>query len=144
MEAPAQIDPDTRPNNEIEVRRMTAADLSRWEERWDAQPSWQNSNDAITRCEAARTILGAFIDGECAGYAVFTNGLGRIAQFMIDRRFRKIGIASRLLMEMQADLTPDSKMQVINLDHVLTDTVQFFEKRGFRKVLAQFEMHMTL
>lgn len=144
MEAPADLDASTRPNVDVEIRTMTAADLGRLREMWDARPSWQNSNDAIARSEPLKTIIGAFVDGDCAGYAVYSKGLGRIAQFVVDDRHRKKGVGSRLLTEMQAEMTPDYKMQVINLDTVLTDTVRFFENRGFKQVLAQYEMILPL
>lgn len=144
MEAPSNLAATTKPNEAIEVKRMTAADLVELRELWDARPSWQNSNDAIARSEALKTILGAFVGGECAGYAVFSSGLGRIAQFAVDQKFRRQGVGSRLITEMQAELTPDAKMQVINLDIRLTDTVRFFENRGFEKVLAQYEMILAL
>lgn len=144
MEAPASLDNSTQPNSDIEVRRVSAHDLGRLKELWDAGPSWQNSNAAVARSEPLKTILGAFLDGECAGYVVYSTGLGRIAQFVVNNRFRKRGIGSRLLTEMQSELNPGSKMQVINLDKALTDTVQFFENRGFKQVLAQYEMIMPL
>lgn len=140
MEAPASVEASARVNDAVEVRRMTARDLTQLAELWDARPSWQNSNDAIARSEPLKTILGAFLDGECVGYVVYSTGLGRIAQFTVDRKHRGAGIGSRLISEMRAELIPDSTMQVINLDSVLSDTVSFFEKRGFKKVLAQYEM----
>lgn len=140
MEAPASLSRDTRPNEDIDLRSMTARDLNQMKALWDARPSWQNSNEAIARCEHLKTILGAFIDDECVGYAVYSKGLGRIAQFAVDSRFRRKGVGSRLMIEMQEELMPDSKMQVINLDKVLTETVEFFKNRGFQVALSQYEM----
>lgn len=140
MEAPAALHEDTRPNAEIEIRPMTADETVPLSVLWGAEPSWQNSNEAIARSEPLKTILGAFMRGECAGYIVFSKGLGRIAQFVVDTRFRDKGIGSRLLTEMEKELVPDSKMQVINLDARLTDTVRFFKNRGFRHVVSQYEM----
>lgn len=144
MEAPAQLDQSTQPNLDVEIRKMSASDLIKMKEMWDARPSWQNSNDAIARSEGLKSIVGAFIDGECVGYAVYSKGLGRIAQFVVDSRYRNRGVGSRLLSEMQSELLPDSKMQVINLDSVLSDTVEFFKNRGFKHVLSQYEMTMKL
>jgi ribosomal protein S18 acetylase RimI-like enzyme len=140
MEAPAALHEDTQPNTEIEIRPMTAVEIAPLSALWRAEPSWQNSNEAVARSEQLKTILGAFIDGRCAGYIVYSRGLGRIAQFVVDGRFRDKGIGSRLLTEMEKELTPGSKMQVINLDTALVDTVQFFRNRGFQPVLSQYEM----
>ncbi len=144
LEAEASLDPRMQLNTEIEVRPMTAAEIVPLSVLWHADPSWQNSNEAIARSEPLKRILGAFLDGQCAGYVVYSKGLGRIAQFVVDARHRAKGIGSRLLTEMEKDLIPGSKMQVINLDTRLVDTVSFFTKRGFRPVLSQYEMIMPL
>lgn len=134
----------TRLNDEFELRKITAAELIRLKEFWDARPSWQNSNEAIERSEQLKTILGAFVDGECVGYAVFSTGRGRVAQFAVDNRFRGKGIGSRLLAQIRTEMQPDAAMRVINLDKSLTDTQHFFEARGFKQVLAQYEMTLPL
>lgn len=140
MEAPATLNEDTQPNNDIEIRPMTAGQIVPLSALWHADPSWQNSNDAIARSEHLKSILGAFVEGRCAGYIVYSKSLGRIAQFVVDTRFRDKGIGSRLLTEMEREMRPGSKMQVINLDTRLADTVQFFKNRGFQPVLSQYEM----
>jgi ribosomal protein S18 acetylase RimI-like enzyme len=140
MEAPAALHEDTQPNNEIEIRPMTAAEIVPLAALWHAEPSWQNSNEAIARSEHLKTILGAFVEGQCAGYIVHSKNLGRIAQFVVEVRFRDKGIGSRLLTEMERELKPGSKMQVINLDTRLAETVRFFQNRGFQPVLSQYEM----
>jgi ribosomal protein S18 acetylase RimI-like enzyme len=144
MEAPAALHEATQPNTEIEIRPMTATEIVPLSILWHAEPSWQNSNEAVARSEPLKTILGAHVDRQCAGYIVYSKGLGRIAQFVVDTRYRDRGIGSRLLAEMEKELIPGSKMQVINLDTTLTETVQFFKNRGFVPVLSQYEMIMPL
>jgi ribosomal protein S18 acetylase RimI-like enzyme len=144
MEAPASLHENTRPNTEIEIRPMTAAEIVPLSSLWHADPSWQNSNEAVARSESLKTILGAFVDGKCAGYIVYSKGLGRIAQFVIDTHYRGEGLGSRLLTEMEKEMIPGEKMQVINLDTKLADAVQFFNNRGFQHVLSQYEMIMPL
>lgn len=144
MEAPASLDASGQANDEIEIRPLSAIEIAPLSALWLAEPSWQNSNEAIARSEQLKTILGAFVEGVCAGYIVYSKGLGRIAQFVVDSRFRDKGIGTRLLAEMEKELIPGSKMQVINLDSRLGDTVQFFKNRGFRHVLSQYEMIMPL
>ncbi|NOT47042.1 MAG: GNAT family N-acetyltransferase, partial [Acidobacteria bacterium] len=55
MDGPANFDKSTRPNPDVRVRRMTADDLDQLKRLWEARPSWQNSNEAISRCEPLRT-----------------------------------------------------------------------------------------
>jgi N-acetylglutamate synthase-like GNAT family acetyltransferase len=84
-----------------------------------------------------KRLLGAFIGNECVGYIIFSGG--RLAQLAVHRDHRRKGIASRLLLEMQRDAL-GQKLHVINLDEAMTESVVFFQNRGFTKVLAQFEM----
>ncbi len=144
LEAPGKLEPEPGMNREAEMRIISADELTTMTEGWDGRPSWQNSNEAIKRSEALKTILGAFLDGELAGYIVFSTGLGRVAQFFVHRTYRNKGVGARLLAEMESRTTEGSKMQVINLDRALADSVDFFRKRGFKEVLAQFEMILPL
>lgn len=144
LEAPGPLRIGAEPNREIAVRRITAADISSLALSGEGKPSWQNSNEAIQRSERMKTILGAFIAERCIGYIAFSSGLGRVAQFVVDKNCRSLGIGTRLLMEMQADLGEGSKMQVLNIDNAMTDCVQFLLNRGFERVLSQYEMIKTL
>ena len=144
LEAPGRLEPDPEMNRDVEIRPISAEQLAAMTEGWDGSPSWQNSNDAIKRSEALKTILGAFLNGEPAGYIVFSNGLGRVAQFFVHRPFRERGVGSRLLAEMEDNTREGARMQVINIDSSMKRSVEFFEKRGFRRVLSQYEMVMAL
>ncbi len=144
MEARDRFQPDLAANQDVEVRRVSADELSAMTSGWDGKPSWQNSIDAIKRSEPLKTILGAFCGGEMAGYIAFSNGLGRVAQLFVRPSCRSRGIGSRLLAEMDAVTIDGARMQVINIDKSLTGPVRFLENRGFVKVLAQYEMLMPL
>lgn len=144
MEANGSLTPENCPTDAVEVRVIGSDDLDRLSALWNTAPSWQNSNEAVARSGPLRRILGAFIEGGCVGYVAYSTGLGRIAQFAVDTNHRRKGIGSRLLAEMQSELTPGEKMQVINLDKKLTDAVRFFERRGFHIALTQYEMIMPL
>ncbi len=144
MEAGGPLVPESQTNVTVDIRVLSAADLVGLSKLWCAGPSWQNSNEAVARSGSSRRILGAFLDGQCVGYVAYTTGMGRIAQFAVDTDHRRKGIGSRLLAEMESELTPGEKMQVINVDDRLPETVRFFEKRGFRIALTQYEMILSL
>ena len=144
LEATGKLEPDPGINREVEIRRLSADELATMTDGWDGDPSWQNSNEAIKRSASLKTILGAFLGDEPAGYIVFSNGLGRVAQFFVHRPFREKGVGARLLAEMEASTNEGARLQVINIDSSMKRSVEFFEKRGFRRVLAQYEMVMSL
>ncbi len=131
LERPSPVD--------VEIREIHRHEDIPFALFWDGKPSWQNSLDAIERSIQMKRLLGAFIDNECVGYIIFSAGVGRLAQLAVHRDHRRKGIASRLLLEMQRD-APGQKLHVINLDEAMTESVVFFQNRGFRRVLAQFEM----
>jgi len=107
---------------------------------WDGEPSWQNSIDAITRSRMNKTFLGAFRDGKCVGYIVYSSSFGRVAQLAVDRSHRRCGIATHLLQRMIADMREGYIPQVINIDCSMEDSMVFFTNRGFTERLSQFEM----
>jgi ribosomal protein S18 acetylase RimI-like enzyme len=94
----------------------------------------QRSDEASVRCVRR---------WRCVGYIVFSSGMGRLAQIAVHRDHRRKGIGTRLLLEMQKDST-EQNLQVINLDESMTESVVFFQNRGFKKVLGQYEMLMEL
>ncbi len=139
LEAKPTIQLERTSPKDVEIREIHRHEEIPYAFFWDGKPSWQTSLDAIQRSVRMKRLLGAFIDNMCVGYIVFSAGVGRLAQLAVHRDHRRKGIASRLLLEMQRD-APGQKLHVINLDESMTESVVFFQNRGFKKVLGQFEM----
>ena len=140
LEAPGELHIGRELNMDIDIHQIASSDLVSFSGFGDGKPSWQNSNDAITRSEQKKTILGAFIDNRCVGYIIFTSGLDRVAQFVVDKKCRSRGVGNRLLAAMQTDAAEGCKLQVLNIDNAVTECVDFLINRGFDKILSQFEM----
>lgn len=134
---------DRRMPDGIEVREIHRHENIPFASFWDGRPSWQNSLDALERSLQLKRLFGAFEGERCVGYIVFSGGMGRLAQLAVHRDHRRKGIGTRLLLEMQKD-SSDEKLQVINLDESMTESVVFFQNRGFKKVLGQYEMLLTM
>lgn len=139
LESESAIPLDRSTPDGIEIREIHRHEDIPFASFWDGKPSWQNSLKAVERSVQMKRLFGAFIDGSCVGYIVFSAGVGRLAQLAVHRDHRRKGIATRLLLEMQKDAR-DQKLHVINLDEGMTESVIFFQNRGFKKVLGQFEM----
>ena len=137
LEAEPTVSLDRPSPADIEIREIHRHEDIPFAIFWDGKPSWQNSLDAIERSIKMKRLLGAFVGNECVGYIIFS--AGRLSQLAVHRDHRRKGIASRLLLEMQRDAS-GQKLHVINLDEAMTESVVFFQNRGFKKVLAQFEM----
>lgn len=123
----------------IEIREIHRHETIPFASFWEGRPSWQNSLEAVERSLQMKRVFGAFASAECIGYIVFSAGVGRLAQLAVHRDHRRKGIASHLLAEMQKD-SAEEKLQVINLDESMTESVVFFQNRGFRTALGQYEM----
>ena len=128
----------------IEIREIVEPDWPLLMTFWDGRPSWQNSVDALKRSQKLKTILGAFSDGKCVGYIVFSSKFGRVAQLAVAREHRNRGIDTALLYAMQAEMSEGFSMQVINIDKSLTGAMNFFTKHGFYERLSQYEMVLAI
>lgn len=124
----------------IEIRDVTDPDWLLLTSFWDGRPSWQNSVEAVDRSMHLKRILGAFLDGQCVGYIVFSSRFGRVAQMAVDKAHRSRGIGTALLRAMQDETTSGYSLQIINIDRSLAEAVTFFRNRGFYERLAQYEM----
>jgi len=125
---------------DFEIRPLQYLDWDLFRTFWDGDPSWQNSVEAISRSRKAKKAFGAFVDGKCAGYIIFSANFGRVAQLAVDKEYRHLGLAAALLESMQAETAGNNPSQVINIDKSLTDSMDFFRRLGFKEIVSQFEM----
>src|SRR5687767_11061211 len=117
--------------DDIEIREIHRHENIPFAAFWEGKPSWQNSLEAVERSLKMKRLHGAFAGDECVGYIIFSAGVGRLAQLAVHRDHRHKGIATRLLLEMQKE-SSQQKLQVINLDESMTESVVFFRNRGFK------------
>ena len=123
-----------------EIREITEPNWDLLTTFWDGRPSWQNSIDAVNRSLALKRILGAFIDGRCVGYIVFSAKFGRVSQIAVNKTYRNQGIGTLLVQKMQAETADGYSLQMINIDKSLDAALSFFANRGFYERLSQYEM----
>lgn len=128
----------------FDIRDITEPDWELLRTFWDGQPSWQNSVDAVKRSIHLKRFIGAFEDGVCVGYIVFSSKVGRVAQIAVSKEHRGRGIGTALVRAMQSETSDGFSLQIINIDKSLSDVMDFFRNRGFYERLAQFEMVKTM
>ena len=128
------------PPSDVEIREIDDPDWAQLSTFWDGSPSWQNSIDAVGRSSAMKKIAGAFTDGRCVGYVVYSSQFGRIAQMAVSFNYRNRGIGTMLLQKVQCDTAQGYSLQIINIDKDLSAAVSFFAERGFYERLSQYEM----
>ena len=103
-----------------EIREMDEPDWALFPTFWDGKPSWQNSIVAVDRSSHLKRILGAFDGERCVGYVIFSANFGRVAQMAVDKNYRKRGIGTMLVHELQKRTASGYSLQVINIDKSLT------------------------
>ena len=59
-------------------------------------------------------------------------------QLAVHPNHSRKGVGSSILRDFQSELA--APLKVINIDYELTDTLRFYQSRGFKVVLDQFEM----
>jgi ribosomal protein S18 acetylase RimI-like enzyme len=136
--------PAEAPPPDLEIREIENPDWSLLTTFWDGRPSWQNSIEAVKRSRKVKRILGAYVEGRCVGYIVFSSRFGRVAQIAVDKTKRGRGIGTALTAAMQNETADGFSMQVINIDKAITSAIDFFVGRGFYERLSQYEMIMPM
>ncbi|HEX7296560.1 MAG TPA: hypothetical protein VF251_12445, partial [Pyrinomonadaceae bacterium] len=62
----------------------------------------------------------------------------------VDQNYRRRGVATNILTALQDCLTPGDTIKVNNVDEGLKEATAFFDAVGFKLVLEQYEMMLSL
>jgi ribosomal protein S18 acetylase RimI-like enzyme len=129
---------------EASIRRVERANWDLYRSFWDGHPSWQNSIDAVERIAGDRSMIGAYVDGECVGYGVAFRPSASLMQLAVAPAHRRKGFGSAILSAVQAEVSSTESLKVNNIDEELKGTLEFYRANGFDSVLSQFEMMKSL
>ena len=129
-----------RRSTDSSIRRVEEPNWPLFQSFWDADPSWQNSIDAVERVADDRIIAGAYEDDECVGYGVVFLPSANLMQLAVSPQHRRRGIGSKIL----ASLETTERLKINNIDENLTGALAFYEANGYKQVLNQYEMLKTL
>ena len=84
-------------------------------------------------------ILGAYKNDKLVGYCIFEPGSGDITQLAVEKRYRREGIASLLLLEL-IKLNKHDSVKAINYPTGQTGFSRLMESFGITLKGQQFEM----
>lgn len=127
-----------------DVREVAAPDWNVYQTFWDFHPSWQNSIAAAERTADENVVLETFADGRCVGYGIVSRNSGNLFQLAVDKSHRRKRFGSLLLTELQRRVLTGEPLKVNNIDEASSETLSFYELSGFRVVLEQYELTMSL
>lgn len=125
------------------VCKVNVDSIRRMQVYCDFYPSWQNNVESIERGKDNLTCLGAFIDGEPAGYCVFDKISGDLTQIAVKNEYRRKGIASGLLREALGRMHTDF-IKVLNVSPDNLTLSAFLTAMGVSPASKQFEMILPL
>ncbi len=106
---------------------------------WDFTPSWQNGFEAILRRKEDFKILGAYKGQQIVGYCIFEPTSGDVTQIAIDKKHRRLGLASALLSE-ALKYNRHTSVKVINTEISCGNMTAFLNSCGIPLKGKQFEM----
>ncbi len=105
----------------------------------DFTPSWQNSIESIERAKSGLTFIGAIHSDRLVGYSVIDRTTGDLTRIVVDRKFRRKGIASLLLRKAVSMMETDF-IKVLNIPADGISLHRFLNDRNIPMMNRQFEM----
>ncbi|MDE6870594.1 MAG: GNAT family N-acetyltransferase [Bacteroidales bacterium] len=130
-------------NTECMVRQVGVDSIRHAQECCDFSPSWQNSIDSIERGASDLICIGAFLRREMVGYCVLDACTGDLAQMAVQRKYRRKGIASRLLQEALGRMKTDF-VKILNVSSGSFAMHAFLENKNIPLASRQLEMLLPL
>lgn len=109
----------------------------------DFAPSWQNDLSSIERGAADLVCLGAYMEGEAAGYCVFDPTTGDLTQIAVGQEWRRGGVG-RLLLAKALEGMRTSFVKILNVDSEDVTLPAFLAGHNIPLASRQYEMILPL
>lgn len=135
------VPPAAQGDNAFPIRPVDRDTIAPFREHVDWQPSWENGFPAIRRIPDELLMFGAFAGTACVGVIVYSPQFNWIMSLVVQRPYRRRGIASALVRRLVAHL-PDgvSKVKMINVDRSDEGMLRLLDRLGFQHEIDQYEM----
>jgi ribosomal protein S18 acetylase RimI-like enzyme len=129
----------TKVNVQAAIRRGLIPDWALYQRFGENLTSYLDQTHMLSRNMSNETLLEAYLDDYCVGYAVYQRDLGRISQFGVKKEYRRIGVGASLFQYM-LNHSDTKNLTVLNIDDKDTGTRKFLKKIGFSNRVNQYEM----
>ncbi|MCT2562455.1 GNAT family N-acetyltransferase [Chryseobacterium herbae] len=111
---------------------------------WDVEPSWQSSIPVLEGVLKDCRILGAYKEGQFAGYAIYNPAVRKVYQIAVDKNYRNRGIGTQLFRVI-GQMANGQAISANNVDDTSENTSAFLGKTiGLKNWVSQFEMKKEL
>ncbi len=126
-------------NNDFRFYEIGLEETKKLSLSMDFYPSWQNSIEAISRKTDDFKIIGAFDKEILIAYCVFEPMSGDLSQIVVDRNYRRQGIATNL-MKYLLKFNLHHSIKVINTDINCNSINEFLKSNHILLNGKQYEM----
>ncbi|MCD4683683.1 MAG: GNAT family N-acetyltransferase [Bacteroidales bacterium] len=111
----------------------------------DWTPSWENSFSAIKRIPDDVLIIEAEYSINKVGLIVYYPTLNWIMAFLVDPKYRKIGVGSALIKKLIDEINGSVDIiKFLNIQSEDEDLINFLKASGFELMTGQYEMTYKL
>lgn len=128
-------------NKEIVFKKQKNEEILSLQKFWDWLPTWQHDILSIIQSNKYETFCG-YLNGSIVCYASIIPKSGRVAQFAVNPKFRKMNVGTSLFNYL-SEMTPEG-ISVINVDGENEGTIQFLCRLGLSNFLRQHKMELKL
>ena len=108
----------------------------------DCIPSWQNDLHQIKNNKGEKAFL-SYLGDSLVGIIMLNVNSGRVSSICVDRKFRRKGLATQLLLHAQLQSYPQL-LSFINVDNAASDLNLFLKRQHFDIFVKQEEMKITI
>ncbi len=129
----------------IDIREIYKETVLGMSDCADWTPSWENSFAAIERIPEQLLLRGAFAGDRCVGAVAYSPTFRWVLSLLVERGYRREGIASALLGELIQALPSETEaISVTNIEAKDEAMIACFGQTGFAPWARQYEMALTL
>ncbi len=123
-------------NDDYQYRSLTDNNWEKMQSLWDTIPTVQNSPELVKNRQCELTQIGAFRNSELIGYVIYNSQEKSVMQLAVDKRHRRMGVASSLLSQ----LKEKNEITFLNIDKKQIGITDFLQHLGLKLFIEQYEM----
>ena len=129
----------------LKFKKINKSGIDEFETFADWTPSWENSFNSIKRIPDEIITIAAEYSINKVGLIVYYPLLNWILAFLVDPKYRKMGVGSALISQLIDQVNGKvDKIKFLNIQSEDEDLITFLKESGFELMTAQFEMKYEL
>lgn len=129
----------------LKFKKIDKSGIDEFETFADWTPSWENSFNSIKRIPDEIITIAAEYSINKVGLIVYYPLLNWILAFLVDPKYRKMGVGSALISQLIDQMYGKvDKIKFLNIQSEDEDLITFLKESGFDLMTGQYEMTYKL